>query len=237
MIKKTEGIVLRAMKHQDANLITTVYTEQFGLQSFMVKGFRSSRSRRKFSYFQPLSIIDLVFIHKENRSLQTVTESKSAFLLNSVQTHPVKLSLGLAMVEIFKDTVREEEPNPQMYALLRNTLVQLEQADRRMIHFFIYFVTQLTRHLGFSPNDQSNNARHIHFDYKNGTFRPAEYDKEPVSRLLHRFLYSELSTCQDISFDGDEKRNLIKTLFAYYQEHIEGFRYPQTLRVFAEVFG
>jgi DNA repair protein RecO (recombination protein O) len=237
MIKKTEGIVLRTLKHQDSNLITTVYTKEFGVRSFMLKGYRSGRGRNKHSYFQPLSIIDLVFMHRAHRSLQTVTESKCSYLLQTVQTTPVKLSLGLAIVEIFSDTVKEEEPNPEMYEHLYDTLIKLDQTDRRLVHIFIYFVLQLGRYLGFGINDQSQNSQYVHFDYKKGSFFPSDYQKEPISYLLRRFYYSDLHSCGDITFDNDQKRNLIKTVFSYYQEHIEGFRYPQTLKVFAEVFG
>ena len=237
MIQKTEGIVLRTLKHQDSNLITTVYTKEFGVRSFLLKGYRSSRGRNKHSYFQPLSIIDVVFLYREQRSLQKVTESKCSYLLRTVQTDPVKLSLGLAIVEIFSDTVKEEEPNLAMYGLLYDTILKLDQTDRRLIHIFIFFILHLGRYLGFGINDQSNNSPYVHFDYKKGSFFPADVQKEPISHLLRRFHYSDLNSCGEITFDNDQKRNLIKTLFSYYQEHIDGFRYPQTLKVFAEVFG
>ena len=237
MLLKTEGIVLRTIKHQDSNLITTIYTQQFGLRSFMLKGYRSGRGRNRHSYFQPLSIVDIVFMQRDNRSLQRVTDSNCGYLLHTVQTQPVKLSLGLAIIEIFSDTVKEEEANPDMYALLYQTILKLEQSERRLVHIFIYFVLHLARYLGFGVNDQSKDSRYVHFDYKNGSFFPAKEQKEAISHLLRRFHYSDLHTCGDITFDNDEKRNLIKTLFSYYQEHIDGFRYPQTLKVFAEVFG
>ena len=56
-------------------------------------------------------------------------------------------------------------------------------------------------------------------------------------------MYSELLpvtepySCQQITFDSQQKRELIRMLFGYYGEHIHGFRYPQTMKVFAEVFG
>ena len=108
--KKTEGIVLRSMKHQEANLITTLYTREYGVMSFIITGYRSTRSRRKHSYFQPLSIVDIVFQQRPNRDLHKISESKVAYLLHEVQSAPIKLSLGLAMMEIFYDVVKEGAP-------------------------------------------------------------------------------------------------------------------------------
>jgi len=237
MIQKTEGIVLRTLKHQDSNLITTVYTKNFGVRSFLLKGYRSSRGRNKHSYFQPLSIVELVFLEREHRSLQKVTESKCAHLLHTIQTQPVKLSLGLAIVEIFYDTVKEEEANVAMYQFLYDTILEIDRADRQLIHIFIYFVLNLGRYLGFGINDQSADSRFVHFDYNRGCLVAAKVQNEPISPLLRRFYYTEMQSCRDITFDGGEKRNLIITPLSYYLEHIEGFRYPQTLKVFAEVFG
>jgi hypothetical protein len=50
-------------------------------------------------------------------------------------------------------------------------------------------------------------------------------------------MYSDPDECTEISFSRQEKRDFIRMLFEYYQFHIDGFRYPQTLQVFAEVFG
>ncbi|MEO0473939.1 MAG: DNA repair protein RecO, partial [Bacteroidota bacterium] len=126
MILKTEGIVLRSLKHQDSNVIVTLYTADYGIRSFIIKAYRTSRSRSRHSYFQPLSIVDIVFLHKENRSLQKITESRLSSVLQEVQTHPIKLSMGLAMMEIVFDTVKEEEENAPLYQFIKNSILFLD---------------------------------------------------------------------------------------------------------------
>lgn len=243
MIGKTEGIVLRTLKHQDANLITTLYTEAYGIMSFIITGYRSTRSRRKHSYFQPLSVVEVVFRQRPNRDLHKISESKVAYLLHEVQSHPVKLSLALAMVEIFYDTVKEEEPQPELYRFLKEVIIRLDKAEQRLIQIFLYFLVHLTRYLGFFPYDGSDQADQLRFDLVEGMLTPAQKEGETTARLLRHLMYADLSelpnpySCQQITFDQQEKRELIRTLFTYYQQHITGFRYPQTMRVFAEVFG
>jgi len=70
-----------------------------------------------------------------------------------------------------------------------------------------------------------------------GTFSEAVQKSDAIAKLLLRFHRSQLEECQDITFSTVEKRHLIRTLFSYYEAHVEGFKYPQTLRVFSEVFG
>lgn len=243
MIHKTEGIVLRTLKHQDANLITTLYTESFGICSFILKGYRSTRSRKKHSYFQPLSIVEVVFQASPNRSLQKVSESRLANHLQEVQIQPIKLSLGLAMVEIFGQVVKEEEANPALYRFLKATILRLDEAENRLIQIFLFYLVHLTGFLGFLPNDESEGAAQVQFAPLTGTIKAARTSQDRVAYLLRTFLTSELiplpdqRSCQAIVFSNEEKREFIKTLFVYYDHHIEGFTYPQTMKVFAEVFG
>ena len=237
MILKSEGIVLRTLKHQESNLIATLYTKEYGIRSFIIKSYRSSRSRGRHSYFQPLSIVDIVFLQKDNRSLQKISESKISVLLQEAQTDPVKMSIGLAMMEIFYDTVKEEEANQQLYNFLRHTILYVDQSERKLVNIFIYFLMQLTAFLGFSPNDKAGLSGGVHFDIRLGTFSEAGQNPDPIAKLLLRFYRSQLQDCQEITFSTVEKRHIIRTLFDYYEAHVEGFKYPQTLRVFSEVFG
>ena len=237
MIHKTEGIVLRTLKHQDANLITTLYTREFGIRSFIIKGYRSARSRSRHSYFQPLSIIDILFLEKGSRNLQKITESHLSRLLHTVQTDPVKLALGLTMMEIFFDTVKEEESNFQLYDFLRQSILYLDQAERRLIQIFIWFLVRLTAYLGFFPNDESDEAKKIEFRLNAGTFHRTNDSGDSVAFLFRKFVHCQLDNCQEITFDSAHKRHLLKLIFDYYTRHIEGFKYPQSLKVFSEVFG
>ena len=243
MICKTEAIVLRTLKHQDANVISTLYTKEYGLRSFILKGYRSTRSRRKHSYFQPLSVIDIVFTDRSQSNLQKISESKAAIVLQEIQTHPVKLSLGLALLEIFTDTVKEVEQNLPMYENLRQVILSIDEAPNRLIQFFIWFLLHHTRHLGFFPHDKSEEARFVSFDVQKGVFQSLPNDGDMIANVLRKFVYStatllpDSNSCQQIQFDSTTKRHLIKTLFDYYQAHIHGFRYPQTMKVFAEIFG
>lgn len=215
-----------------------------GINSFIIQGYRTSRSRKRHSYFQPLSIVDIVFIQKESRGLQKITESKLNFVLQDVQTHPVKLSLGLAILEIFYDTVKEQEQNIELYEFLKSLIKTLDQAHNRLIQLFIYFLIHHTRYLGFFPHDQSEGGTAVSFNTRKGTLTKADGGSGDTSAYhVRQFIHSSLSllpasdSCQQITFDQLTKRQMITDLFQYYRHHIEGFKYPQTMKVFAEVFG
>ena len=67
MIHKTKGIVIRVVKYGETSVIVSIYTELFGIQSYIVNGVRTSSKKAsgKASQFQPAAILDLVVYHNE----------------------------------------------------------------------------------------------------------------------------------------------------------------------------
>jgi len=85
-LHKTKGIVLRTVKYGETSLIVTVYTEIFGLQSYLVRGVRASSARGpgRSNLFQPASILDLVVYHNEISNQQQVREFHWANIYKNV---------------------------------------------------------------------------------------------------------------------------------------------------------
>ena len=237
MIKKSEGIVLRSLKHQDTNLITRIYTESFGMQDFIIKGYGSAASRRKYSYFQPLSIIEIVYWEKPGVEIHKIQESRTVVFLKDAQTHPIKVTLGLTITEIFYDCVKGHEGDSALYALLKSVIVQLDEAQDKYIHYFLYFLVHFTQVLGFAPDIMIESwDKPVFFDLPNGRMIHQAGGNTRMCALIVTFLQSSLENCTRISFSNEEKKVFISTLFQYYYFHIQGFRHPKTIQVFAEIF-
>ena len=72
MVHKTKGIVLRTVKYGETSVIVTIFTELFGLQSYLVNGVRTHKPKTgsKAALFQPAAILDLVIYHQETEKSQ-----------------------------------------------------------------------------------------------------------------------------------------------------------------------
>ncbi|WP_315819946.1 DNA repair protein RecO [Paraflavitalea speifideaquila] len=57
MIHSTKGVVLKTVKYGETSVIVTIYTELFGIQSYLVNGVRTStkkgRARPIYSSHRP----------------------------------------------------------------------------------------------------------------------------------------------------------------------------------------
>lgn len=236
MLIKTEGIVLRTFRHNETNLIARVYTREMGARSFLLKGYRSRNGSRKYGFFQPLSEVEMVYVYRETRDIQAVSECRPLGMLHEVQTSPVKMALGLTMAEIFYDCVKEEEKNEQLYDFFVNIINKLDSSSDNNIHLLIYFLLHLTGFLGFLPSDHSQQSERVLFDVLTGRFIVSPGNNDPIAALLRQFLHAESATCQSISFSNDEKKLILQNIFDYYRTHITGYKNPQTIQVFAEIF-
>jgi DNA repair protein RecO (recombination protein O) len=207
-----------------------------GARSFLLKGYRSRNGSRKYGFFQPLSVVEMVFLYRENRDIHSVNDCRPVQMLHEVQTSPVKMALGLTMAEIFYDCVKEEEQNIRLYDFFSRCIFTLDASEQRHIHVLLYFLLHLTGYLGFLPSDLSEGHERVQFDVLAGRFVPSPGGNDPIAGILRQFLYAQIVDCQQIVFDADQKRLLLQTLFEYYRRHIGGYRPPQTIQVFAEVF-
>src|SRR5882672_735328 len=96
-IHKTKGIVLRAVKYGETSLIVTIFTEIFGVQSYMVNGVRTSTKKGtgKANLFQPSAILDLVVYHNELKHLNRVKEFRWAHLYTTIFSDVPKNAVAL----------------------------------------------------------------------------------------------------------------------------------------------
>src|SRR5919112_4260548 len=101
MLHKTKGIVLRTVKYGETSLIVTMFTELFGLQSYLVNGVRqaSKKGGAKATFFQPASILELVAYHSDFNKLQRLREYKWDFLYQHILSDVRKNAVALFMVE------------------------------------------------------------------------------------------------------------------------------------------
>ena len=74
MVQKTRGIVFRFTKYGETSIIVTIFTEAFGLQSYIVNGVRSKSSKNKIALYQPLTLLELVVYHRDGANIERIKE-------------------------------------------------------------------------------------------------------------------------------------------------------------------
>ena len=102
MLQKTRGIVLRSVKYGETSLISTVFTEHFGIESYIIKGVRTQkRAGNKAGFLQPSTLLDIIVFHQSQKSLQHLREFNPAILYGTIQQDVIKNAIALFSVEVF----------------------------------------------------------------------------------------------------------------------------------------
>ncbi len=115
----TKAIVLRATLFQDSDKILTLFSVDLGKISAKLKGSTKQNAKLKFAG-QPFCFAEFSLIRRgENFVVTTASEIESFFDLSKDFE---KLSFGMAVLEIADKTLAENEPSPQMFVDVLQTL-------------------------------------------------------------------------------------------------------------------
>jgi DNA repair protein RecO (recombination protein O) len=149
MLHKTQGIVFRFTKYGDTSIIVTIFTELFGLQTYIVNGVRSKSSKGRIALFQPLTLLDMVVYYKENASIKRIKEVKCLHPYQTLQTDIRKSSIAMFINELLNKAVKEENHAQELFEFLLQSLIFLDDQKTDFENFHLMLLLKLSKFLGF----------------------------------------------------------------------------------------
>ena len=169
MLYHTKGIVFYKVKYSDTSYIIKVYTELFGLQSYLIRRSGNKKSLVKPTLIQPLTLVELVVYHKEKKEVQHLKEIKIAYPFTSIHHDIRKSSVLIFLNEMLYMVIREQELNPDLFRFLYNSIVSLDQFENNISDFHLHFLMQLTKYIGFFPKNNFSQENSV-FNLQEGVF-------------------------------------------------------------------
>jgi len=226
MLHKTRGIVIHTIKYSDSSVIAKIYTEKFGLRTYLIRGIRSKKSKTRPSQLLHLSLLNLVVYEKGNDGLQNLKETELAYQFTSLPFDVIKGSMTLFLNEVLYKSLHEEESNPLLFNFLFDTLVEFDQMEHSFQDFHLLFMIGLSKLLGFYPRDNYS-LHNRYFDLQEGNFTSEKpLHNNFMNPAIAAKLYQALETNQTELqlFDNTKDRNLfMEKLLDFYRLHIPNF--------------
>jgi len=241
MLQTTRGIVFRTIKYSESSLIAKIYTEQTGLQSFMVRGLRNKKSNIRQALFQPLMPVELVAYYRETKELQNLKEIKVAYPFKSIPFDIRKSTIVLFLNEVLYQVVREEEANPALFDFLFNSIVDLDMREKNIATYHLLFLMSLTRHLGFFPINNYDD-RTPNFDLMEGRFSaitgPATVVAiPPFSRHISDLITFDMSDVSSFDLPVAHRAAVLEIMLNFYRHHVPDLKEFKSHLVLREVLG
>lgn len=225
MLSQTKGIVFKTIKYGETSVITTIYTQQYGLRKYMVNGVRKHKSKTPAVLFQPGAILDMVVYHREDKELNRTGEIRPAYIFEQLPFDIIRSSISLFIVELAQKTIREPEANPELFQLLCDTLVILDQHEHGIGNLHLVFMAELSKHLGFMPAGEFRPST-PYFDLREacfcGTLPSPPYGIDSDIAEQFSLLYDcQIFAPEQIQLGREQRRLLLETLIKFYQYHME----------------
>lgn len=241
MVHTTRGIVLRTVKYGETSIVATLFTEKFGLQTYMVNGIRTSgKAGHKAALYQPAALLNLEVYHNDLKNMQRIREANWGLLAPNIFSDVVKNSVALFMVELLQRSLKQPEENAELFEFVSHSLEQLENSSPKVAaNFPLFFALTLPHFFGFAL---SRHHREDDFlDLQEGSF----VHKQPSHKyflegnaagysadLLKVMQPGELEQFQ---LNSVIRNNLLDSYITYFKLHIQDFGEMRTLPVLRQI--
>lgn len=240
MVDKSAAILLHHFRYSDSGIITHFYTEKFGRLAVMIKGAGSRKPGKNRICLQPLAVTELVLSIREQREIQTLRDFSVIYTPSDIYGNPVKSSIAMFIGEVLSAVLKEESPQPELYAYLYESVKYFDRCRTGFTNFHIGFLAGLCGYLGIEPSRRTD-PEHSVFDYTNGCFvtvPPAHgnYAGMDISDLLARIFGSSWEEMISMPLNGQTRNDLLAALLAYYYSHFPSMKKIRSLEVLRIVF-
>ena len=166
-------------------------------------------------------------------------EVRSGIVLQSLPFDVRKSTIALFMAEVLYRLVKECEPNQRLFDFVWGSVAALDALDEGVANFHLWFLTNLSRFLGFSPGNAYLPG--AWFDIREGSFTPLRPPHGEVlsaddARTLHDLLECDVRYIAEIGLNRRQRVAYLDALLVYYGYHLDAIHAVQSVRILQEVF-
>lgn len=240
MLSKTRGIVLHHFSYSNSSVIAKIFTEEFGKQSYVIRGIKGKTKKKNLGVLQPLTQVELTVRHKQEKSLHNLAEISIDVPYHDIPFNIHKSGIAIFYAELLLHALPPEEANKRLFAFVVQSCNLLDSSSKSA-HFLLLAMVELSKHLGFYPT-MPKEGNYEYFDMREGVFvqqQPLhpEYMKGQQLVALQAILGTNFDGVEGLQMEHALRQQMLTRLMQYYQLHIEDMRVIKSHRVLMEVFG
>lgn len=250
MIQKTEAVVLKTLNHGDTSKIITLYSKDVGRLKLIAKGVRSPKSKAA-GLFQPTRHLQVIFYKKSNSELQLFKSGELIDGFFGLERDFDRLTLALVVIELLDRSIEDEEPHPEMFQLLIDTLKRLSDKAIPASRSYWFFHLKLLRELGFQPHVAQCSVcqtpleaggylgfqgAHLECVKCHLPTRESTLVSPLVLATIQKILDLDWDELETLKLDQKERKVLWDYLWRYTFRHIDPTRGMRSLKVLKQLY-
>ena len=212
---KSPAITLTYIKYGESSIVSKIFTKEKGLQTFMVKGVRSKKSKKKISYFEPLRLLTVDAKYTNTKSMHYVEEIN---IVHATENSIDKINrnfIAYFIAEICSKVLQDNEHNHDLFDYLWILSIKLFNSEKINPNFAIIFLLDLSKFLGFYPSIE--NLEQSFFAIKNSyTEIKRKKNEEDYFNQKSNFL-KEIIRGKKIIIPQKIRSEILKDFLKYYK--------------------
>jgi len=237
VITKTKGIVLKSYPFGDSGLIVKIYTEDFGLLSFLAQGVKKTNAKNSSSTYMPLQVVEIVFYLKDDEQLKKIKEIN---LINHSQAkyiQPLKLSIVIFMSEVVFKSVHDHVKDAKLFNYIRQMIEKLDVVDD-VHHFPLEFLSGLFVYLGIQPKLNFNESNKF-FNLEEGVFEVGFHKEKEILNEASSAYFYKINNIEERNamelFKYADRVTLLDNMIKYLKVHVLHNKSIESVEVLHEI--
>ncbi|WP_353182333.1 DNA repair protein RecO [Parapedobacter lycopersici] len=240
MRHKTRGIVLKHTNYSETSVVAQIFTEKFGLQSYIVNGARKPRAKIGTVLLQPLFLLDMVVSYNERGTLHRIVEARQLPAFQTIPYDVYKRAVLLFLNEMLYKSLRQQGTDEPLFDYIFNAVSWLDSAEKMPPDFHLYFLVKLSKFLGFHPAPPKPGC--VFFDLKDGVFCQTLPGHPFALQHPHTTHFASLLTCSmeqlpSLRIPLADRRFLLEKIIDFYRLHIDSLGEIKSHAILEEVLG
>ena len=218
MRQSIKGIYLKHFPYSETSAIIKVFTQEYGLQSFIAKGIKKKKGAA--AALQPFHLLEIECSYNPNKSLNYAGLIKLQKPPISITRDVRKSMVAIFLTEVLYKCIREEEANSGLYDYI-STAISIFDESEFNANFHLIFLMGLSRYFGFQPS-QPEKPSQKYFSLKEGVF---EFPKDifdyhlsvELSELFRQLIGTKFAAISELKYSNPERKELLGSMVKYYE--------------------
>ncbi|WP_315283485.1 DNA repair protein RecO [Fusobacterium hwasookii] len=212
-----KGIIIAKKDIEEADRYITIFMEDYGKVSTVIKGIRKSKKRDKTAV-DILSLTDFQF-YKKNDSL-VVSNFSTVKDYIGIKSDIDKINIAFYIFSILNQILVENGRNRKIYEVLEKTLdyLNISSDERKNYLLILFFLNTIIKEEGISI-ENSNNIEELQVDLQNQ--RRVEIEANVKEILQYLFQDNLKVVINDEKYKIDYVRKAILVLENYINFHLD----------------
>lgn len=241
MITHTQAIILRIVDYQESSKIITALTAEHGKIALIAKG--AKRPKNKLAgVLEVGNILDVIYYHKQSRSVQTLTEASISYSSNKYRREFDRASILYAALELIDQLVHENEVNLPVFNFANNFIEWLGEVPVAHPSVFAYVQIRMAEINGIGLHANISDENQTAFlNISSGNISETSEDEMSykLTSTQKQFVITSLSGRSKKIFktelENGELKQLVHHIDVYFKYHLDGYQERRSDAIFEQM--